>query len=54
MRLCSRIRSGISLTAARNYMEGRSDNLRLAGRMSKVPQCLRRSLKWIDELEQAT
>ena len=43
----------ISLTAARNYMEGRTDNLRLAGRASKVPECLRLSLQWIGELEDA-
>jgi aminoglycoside phosphotransferase (APT) family kinase protein len=43
----------ISLTAARSYYDGRSENLRLAGRMFTVPECLELCLRWIDQWEAA-
>ena len=39
----------ISLTAARSFMDGATDNLRLAGRASKVSDCLRLALQWMNE-----
>ncbi len=43
----------ISLTAARNYADGRTENLRMAGRMFRVPECLALCLRWIDQWEDA-
>lgn len=43
----------ISLSAARVFMDGQTDNLRLAGRAGAVRDCVLRSLRWIDELEAA-
>ncbi len=41
----------ISLTGVRNFLEGGSDHLRLAGRASSVNGCLQDALRWIEELE---
>lgn len=41
----------ISLTAARAYYDGRTENLRLAGRMYSVVDCLELCLDWIDQWE---
>jgi aminoglycoside phosphotransferase (APT) family kinase protein len=41
----------ISLTAASNFADGRTDNLRFAGRMYSVADCLGLCLDWIDEWE---
>lgn len=41
----------ISLTAARNYRDGRTEKLRLAGRMFTVPECLELCLQWMDQWE---
>ncbi|HEX2884949.1 phosphotransferase family protein [Vineibacter terrae] len=43
----------ISMTAARSYFDGRTENLRLAGRMFAVPECLERCLAWMDQWEAA-
>lgn len=41
----------ISLTAARNFRDGTTDNLRLAGRASSVASSLLKAMKWINQLE---
>jgi aminoglycoside phosphotransferase (APT) family kinase protein len=43
----------ISLTAARSYFDGKTGNLRLAGRMFAVRECLQRCLDWVDLREAA-
>lgn len=43
----------ISLTAARSFADGRTDNLRFAGRMYSVADCLGLCLDWIDQWEAA-
>lgn len=43
----------ISLTAARSFADGKTDNLRFAGRMYSVADCLGLCLDWIDEWEAA-
>jgi aminoglycoside phosphotransferase (APT) family kinase protein len=43
--------SVISLTGARAYFDGHTQNLRHASRTSMIPACVRAALRWIDELE---
>lgn len=45
--------AAISMTAARSYADGRTENLRLAGRMFVVPDCLERCLDWMDRRDAA-
>jgi hypothetical protein len=41
----------ISLTAARSFIDRRTDNLRMAGRASMVDECLLQAHHWIIDFE---
>jgi aminoglycoside phosphotransferase (APT) family kinase protein len=41
----------ISLTAVRRFMDGHTGNLRHAGRVSMVNECLLAAIRWIEEAE---
>ena len=43
----------ISLTAAHSFLHGKTSNLRMSGRASKVNECLRMAFEWIEEQETA-